>query len=129
MRPSASARHIAAAWPAGIEYYISEIYILVVYMYHYQPDRVSIGISATVAVCCINKIDTVLARRIDDPARRPIVACTAEHHGAETDRRYPEPAVAELPILHLSLRKFLSIGRSDSIRAASALQSCGLAHP
>ena len=88
-----------------------------------------LGISATVAVCCINKIYTVLARRIDDPARRPVVTCTAEHHSAETDRRYPEPAVAELPILHLSLRKFLSIGWSDSIRAASALQSCGLAHP
>ena len=59
-------------------------------------------IAVRIGIGGIDEVDAGLARLGDDPRRGRLVGRSAEHHGAEADRRNFQAAAAELTIFHRS---------------------------
>jgi hypothetical protein len=57
-------------------------------------------IAVVVGIRGVDEIDAGLACLRDNARRRGFIRRTAEHHGAEADRRNPQAATAELAIVH-----------------------------
>jgi hypothetical protein len=62
-----------------------------------------LGIAAIIGVGGVDEVDPGLARLRHDPSRGGLIGRSAEHHGAETNRRNLQAAAAEGAILHCEL--------------------------
>jgi len=57
-------------------------------------------IAVVIGIRGVDEVDAGLARFRDDPRRGRLVGRSAEHHGAQADRRDLQAAAAEVAVLH-----------------------------